>query len=155
MVLADSNYEMNVARGLISGQSVVTRSALNPSTPNGTETSVWVEGGIYPFGTWVAAQKLYVISTSAADTGQTIYIEGLDSSYTYQTETITTNGTTAVATTKNFIRIWTATITSASSNSANAGEITFRLTSGTGTVVAQPVNSNKLARSKLRIISSP
>ena len=49
---------------------------------------------------------------------------------------ITTNGTNAVQTAYNYIRIWTATVTSASSNSANAGEITFRLGSGVGTVVA-------------------
>ena len=136
ITVADSNYEMNVARGLVSGHLPISRSGYLPDSTQNVETSIWVEGGIYPHGTWTTAQKLYVISTSASDTGQTIYIEGLDSNYDYQTETITTNGTTAVATTKNFIRIWTATVTSASSNSANAGEITFRLTSGTGTVVA-------------------
>ena len=136
VVLADSNYYMNVARGLVSGQSVVLRSGYLPDTTQNVETSIWVEGGIYPHGTWTSAQKLYVISTSASDTGQSIYIEGLDSNYDYQTETVTTNGTTAVATTKNFIRIWTATVTSAGAGSANVGEITFRLVSGTGAVVA-------------------
>lgn len=136
LVLADSNYYMNVARGLVDSQEAIIRSAYLPDSTQNVETSVWVEGGIYPFASWTVAQKLYVISTSAADTGQTIYIEGLDANYDYQTETITTNGTTAVATVNNYIRIWTATVTSASSNSANTGEITFRLTSGVGTVVA-------------------
>lgn len=135
-VLADSNYFFNVARGSIPGHSVVVRNAYNPNVSQDTETSVWVEGGIYPHGTWTTAQKLYVISTSAADTGQTIQIEGLDSDYNLQTDTVVTTGTTAVQTTKNFIRIHTATIISSSANSANAGEITFRLGSGTGTVVA-------------------
>jgi hypothetical protein len=136
ITIADSTYEMNVARGLVDNHSAVLRSAYLPDSTQNIETSIWVEGGIYPFATWSSAQKLYVISTSVSDTGQSIYIEGLDSNYDYQTETITTSGTSAVATTKNFLRIWTATITSSSSGAANAGEITFRLTSGAGTVVA-------------------
>jgi hypothetical protein len=136
ITIADSTYEMNVARGLVDSHSAVLRSAYLPDSTQNIETSIWVEGGIYPFATWSSAQKLYVISTSVSDTGQSIYIEGLDSNHDYQTETITTSGTSAVATTKNFLRIWTATITSSSSGAANAGEITFRLTSGVGTVVA-------------------
>lgn len=136
VILADSNYEINVARGLVDGQFAVTRSALNPSVNQNIETSIWVEGGIYPFGTWTTAQQLFVVSSSVSDTGQTILIEGLDSSYNIQTDTITTNGTTGVLTTKSFIRIFTAIVTSASSSSANAGEILFRLGSISGTVVA-------------------
>lgn len=135
-VLADSNYLFNVARGMIPGHTVLVRNAFNPDVSANTETSIWVEGGIYPHGLWTVAQKLYVISTNAGDTGQSIYIEGLDSNYNLQTETVTTNGLTAVATTKNYIRIHTATVVSSSNNSANLGEITFRLGSGTGTVVA-------------------
>lgn len=134
-VIADSNYYMNVARNLVSGQYSVQRSAYMPATPN-SETSIWVEGGIYPHGTWTTASALYVASSSAADTGQTIYIEGLDSSYNPVTATITTNGTSTVSTTQTFIRIFTATITSASNNSANTGDIRFRITSSSGTVVA-------------------
>jgi hypothetical protein len=136
VVLADSNYEMNVARGLVPGHSVMTRSAYNPSVPADTLTSVWVEGGIYPFTTWTTASRLYVASSSASDTGQQILIEGLDSNYVYQSETITTNGTTAVQTTGTYIRIWTATVTQSSVANTNAGEIRFRITSASGTVVA-------------------
>lgn len=134
LTIADSTYEMNVARGLITGQYAVLRSGYNPDCAQGVLESIWVEGGIYPFTSWTVAGKLYVISTSASDTGQQIYIEGLDASYNRINETITTNGTTAVATTQNFIRIWTATIITA--DTPNVGEITFRLTSGVGTVVA-------------------
>ena len=131
-VAADSNYFMNVARGLVTGHQAVTRSAYLAATPS-TETSIWVEGGIYPHASWTSAGVLYVASSSAADTGQTIFIEGLDSSYVYQTDTITTNGTATVTTTKQFIRIYTATITTATTN---AGDIRFRITSASGTVVA-------------------
>lgn len=137
-VIADSNYYMNVARGLVTGQYSVQRSAYIAATPN-TETSIWVEGGIYPHGTWTSASVLYIASSSSADTSLSIFVEGLDSSYNYQSETVTTNasnGTTTVTTAKQYIRIYTATITSASSNSSNAGDIRFRIGSASGTVVA-------------------
>ena len=135
ITIADSTYEMNVARGLLGNQSSVERSAYIPATPN-LETSIWVEGGIYPHGTWTSPSVLYVASSSASDTGQTIYIEGLDSNYNPVTATVTTNGTTTVSTTQTFIRIFTATITNASNNSANAGDIRFRIGSASGTIVA-------------------
>lgn len=137
-VVADSNYYMNVARGLVPGHSSVERSAYMPATPS-TETSIWVEGGIYPHGTWTSAGVLYIASSSEADTNLDIFVEGLDSNYNYQSENVFTNasnGTTTVTTTKQYIRIYTATVVSASSNSSNAGDIRFRITSASGTVVA-------------------
>ena len=136
VIIADSTYELNVARGLVDGQYPFFRSALNPSCDQNVETSIWVEGGIYPHGTWTTAQQLYVVSDNAADTGQTIFIEGLNSFYDYTTATVTTSGTTPVATTQTFIRIYTATITSASTGTANVGEIRFHIGSASGTVVA-------------------
>lgn len=127
-------WYLQVARGLVTGCTYETRSAVNPDCDQDTQESIWVEGGIYPFTSWTTAQKLYVISTSASDTGQSIYIDGLDADYNHIYETVTTNGTTAVATTQNFLRIHTATIVGA--NQVNVGSITFRLVNGTGTVVA-------------------
>lgn len=134
LTLADSTYEMNVARGLIAGQIPVYRSGYNPDCSQNVAESIWVEGGIYPFLSWTVAQQLFMISTSAADTGQQILIEGLDVNYDMISETVTTAGTVAVPTVNNYIRIFTATIISA--DTPNAGEITFRLVNGTGTVVA-------------------
>lgn len=134
VTLTSAPWFLQVARGLVTGTISESRSAYNPDISNATTESIWVEGGIYPFTSWTAADHLYVISTSASDTAQQIYIVGLDASYNRITETVTTNGTTAVQTTNHFLRIHTATIISA--NKPNVGEITFRLTSGTGTVVA-------------------
>ena len=135
ITVADSNYYMNLARGLVDSQYVFTRSALNPDVNQDTLTSIWVEGGIYPHGTWTTAQRLYVVSDNAADVGQTIFIEGLDSNYVYQTDTVTMNGTGGVLSTKSFLRLYTGTITSASTGTANTGEIRFRLGSASGTIV--------------------
>jgi hypothetical protein len=135
VTLTSAPWYLQVARGLVTGCTYEQRSGYNPSIGNGATASIWVEGGIYPYTTWDGtAQKLYIISTSTSDTGQSIYIDGLDSNYNHITETITTNGTTAVATVQNFLRIYKATIVS--NNTPNVGEITFRLTNGTGTVVA-------------------
>lgn len=136
ITVADSNYYMNIARGLVDSQYVFSRSALNPDVSQNIETSIWVEGGIYPHGTWTTAQRLFVVSDNAADTGQTILVEGLDSNYNYISNTVVTNGTDGVLTTSSFIRIHTGTVISASNNSANTGEIRFKLGSNTGTVVA-------------------
>jgi hypothetical protein len=135
IIVADSNYEMNVARGLVDGQYVFSRSALNPSVDQDVLTSIWVEGGIYPHGLWTTAQRLFVVSDSTADTGQTIFIEGLDSNYVYQTDTVTTNGTSGVLSTKSFLRLYTATVTSASTSTANTGEIRLKLGSNSGLTV--------------------
>lgn len=134
VTLTSAPWFLQVARGLVTGTSFEVRSAYNPDCANNTTESIWVEGGLYPYSSWTSAQKLYIISTSDSDTGQTILIDGLDSNYDPITETITTTGTSAVATTKNFLRIHYARITSA--DTPNVGEITFRLTNGTGTVVA-------------------
>lgn len=134
VTLTSAPWFLQVARGLVTGTKFESRSGYNPSIGNGVTASIWVEGGIYPFTSWTLAQKLYVISTSASDTGQSLLIDGLDANYLPITETITTNGTTAVATTNNFLRIHFAQIVSA--DTPNIGSITCRLTSGTGTVVA-------------------
>lgn len=134
VTLTSAPWYLQVARGLVTGTASESRSGYNPDIAQAAAESIWVEGGIYPFTSWTTAQHLYVISTSASDTAQSIYIDGLDADYNHIYETVTTNGTTAVVTTKNFLRIHTATIVSA--NTPNVGSITFRLASGVGTVVA-------------------
>lgn len=98
---------------------------------SGTQT-VWSAGGLYPWSAFATgAETLYIISTSTADTG-TVTIKGLDSDYNFQEETVTATGTTAVATTKTFARIYRMQYTGAA---VNAGTVTARVNSGTGTVV--------------------
>lgn len=132
LTIADSTYEMNVARGLVDGQYQELKNGYASGINSGAEVTVWNQSSLYPWSSWTVAQKLYVISTSASDTGQTLRIEGLDASYNKITEDVITNGTTAVATTQNFLRLNRGYIVSGNSN---VGVITERLSSGTGTVV--------------------
>jgi len=98
----------------------------------GTSESIWSAGGLYPWASLATAQTIYAISTEAADTG-TLEIQGLDENYALQTTTVTLTGLTALDTgATTFLRIFRMQYTG-----SNAGTITARVTSGTGTVVAQ------------------
>jgi len=98
----------------------------------GASESIWSAGGLYPWASFATAQTIYAISTEAADTG-TLEIQGLDENYALQTTTVTLTGLTAVDTgATTFLRIFRMQYTG-----SNAGTITARVTSGTGTVVAQ------------------
>ena len=100
----------------------------------GTEESIWSAGGLYPWASLATAQTIYAISTDGGDTG-TLEIQGLDENYAIQTTTVTLTGLTAVDTSGDsttFLRIFRMQYTG-----TNAGTITARVTSGTGTVVAQ------------------
>lgn len=94
--------------------------------------SVWSEGGLYPWSVFDAgAVTLFAVSTGA-DTGS-IIVEGLDDNYDEQFETIPLTGTTAVALTKTFRRVHRVEY----ADGANAGAITVRALSGTGTIVGK------------------
>lgn len=102
---------------------------VNNNIVSGTQ-SIWTAGGLYPWSALDNPETLYVISTSTSDTG-TFKLIGLDSNYNHLTETITLTGTVAVPTQNQFKRIFRMI-----STDVNAGVITARTVSGTGTVVA-------------------
>ncbi len=127
------NVYLDVARGAISNSKIVHKFGANFDIDQNTyPESVWTGGGLYPWASLASAQTIYCISTSASDTA-TLTVEGLDADYNEQTETVTLTGTTAVATTNTFIRVFRMTY----EDGANVGDITGRVTSGTGTIVAQ------------------
>jgi hypothetical protein len=99
---------------------------------------VWSGGGAYPWMT--AATALEIVSGSANDaaagTGaRTVVIQGLDINYAEVSQTITLNGTTAVAIPISLFRINAALIASAGTGKVNAGELTIR-DAGAGTTRA-------------------
>jgi hypothetical protein len=128
-----SNFLFDVVRGAIPNAFAVHKFGANFDIDQADDPeSVWTGGGLYPWASLSSAQTIYCISTSASDTA-TLSIEGLDANYDEQTEVVTLTGTTAVATTNTFIRVFRMTY----QDGANVGDITARVTSGTGTVVAQ------------------
>lgn len=130
-------WTLQVAQGLIVGHTTEQISGYNPSTSAGD--AVWSGGTAYPWSNLVTAQTLYLKSSTnnATDRGMSILIDGLDSNYNNQTEVLTLNGTnstTAVASTKQFLRIHSIMC---NGTDTNVGDITTHVTSGTGTIVSK------------------
>lgn len=96
-------FELQVARGLITGHSLVNIFGYQAAIGN-TYVPVWENVTAYSFP--AAPLNLRVYSTSASDTNCRIVITGLDANWNLQTEAvILTNGTTGVLTTNQFIRV--------------------------------------------------
>jgi hypothetical protein len=130
-------WTMQIAQGLIAGHTIEQVTGYNPSTSAGD--AVWSGGTAYPWSSFNTAQTLYLKSSTnnATDRSMSILIDGLDSNYANQTEVITLNATdsrTAVATTKQFLRIHNIYCNGADTN---VGDIITTVTSGTGTIVSK------------------
>lgn len=130
------NY-LNIARGLVPGASVVHKFGANFDCDSGTET-IWTAGGIYPWASIAGAVPLDVISSTNADTGQQVAIEGLDAQYEPLREVVTLTddgaGTPTNTTTINpFIRVFRMY---GVSNEGVAGTVNAKI-AGTSTILAQ------------------
>ena len=126
-------FYLDVSRDAIPNAFSVHKFGANFDIDQNTDPeSVWTGGGLYPWSSLASAQTIYCISTSASDTA-TLSIEGLDANYNEQTETVTLTGTTAVTTSNTFIRVFRMTY----EDGANVGDITARVTSASGTIVAK------------------
>ena len=123
---------LDIARGAISNSKIVHKFGANFDIDQADDPeSVWTGGGLYPWASLSSAQTIYCVSTSASDT-TTLTLEGLDANYDEISETVTLTGLTAVTTTNQFLRVFRMTY-----DATNVGNIEARVTSATGTVVAQ------------------
>jgi len=93
---------LQASRGLVSGVTPFNMFGYQ-SAIGTTFIPVWENTTTYTYP--VSAQTMYLWSTSSSDTSVQILVNGLDSSYNLQSETVTLNGTTVVATTKQYLRI--------------------------------------------------
>jgi len=105
---------------------------------------VWDGGGTYSF--LDSAVVLYIESDSTTDTiggtgAITIQIQGLDSLWALQLETVTITGTADVVTTNKWIRVFRMKVLTAGSNATNNGVIQLYDSLGTR-VIAQIGASN-------------
>lgn len=133
-------FELQVSRGQIPAHYPQFKFGFNPDVDNATET-VWAEGGLYYHP--VSATQMTVSSSSDDDTAnegdgaRTVELFGLDADYNEISETILLDGTSAVTTTKSFLRINRGIIRSAGDNEVASGTIYV----GTGTVtLGKPAN---------------
>lgn len=97
------DWYLAVARGQILGASVVNIYGYQAAVDS-TAIPLWENATVYTYPSSASTMLLY--SSSASDTNVSILINGLDSSYNSQSETLTlTNGTTGVTTVKSYLRI--------------------------------------------------
>ena len=117
--------DLAIARGHTQGYRALYKFGYNPDV-NGTEETVWSEGGNY---VWPDnAGTVFASSSSANDTGggtgaNTITIQGLDEDYNEIEESITLNGQTQVATQLSYLRVYRAFVTLAGSSGTSGGTI--------------------------------
>ena len=131
-----SDYRLDVARDKIADVSSFALIGINPDVGITTE-DITDQGGTFVYPT--AAETWEVISSDAndddGDTGaRTVLITGLDTDYNEITETVTLNGTSAVATTETtWFRPKSVLVVTAGSTLSNEGTITVRVSGGGAT----------------------
>lgn len=128
--------DLAVARGHSNGYRSIYKFGYNPDV-DGTEETVWGNGGNYP---WFTGElTVFISSSSANDSGtgtgaRTILIQGLDEDYKEIEETITLNGQTQITSQLSYLRIYRAFVTLAGSGGSAAGIIYIGSSGATGGV---------------------
>lgn len=143
-------FDLQVARGQIYGHSTVNIFGANGSfTTTGTYLPVWENLTAYTYP--VAATTMHLassVNTGSDKSGATILIQGLDASYNMISEIVALNGTTAVVTTKSYLRINNISVNSGTPT----GTITLKDLTDT-TTYAQITAGN--GRSQMSIYTVP
>ena len=136
--------DLAIARGHTAGYRALYKFGYNPDV-NGTEETVWAQGGNYP---WLDnAVTMFVSSSSVNDasggTGaNTIIIQGLDEDYNEIEETVVLNGQTQVATQLSYLRVYRAFVTLAGSSGTSGGTIYIGSSGASGGVPNGTVYAN-------------
>lgn len=91
----DTSTFFEIAKGNVPGSSTDFIIAENPGLAADTPELIWDQTGAYTYLT--ADTQLFVSSSSAADTTQTLLITGLDDTYTEVQRTVTVNDQSQVA----------------------------------------------------------
>ena len=131
-----TEQNINIARGLIRGASVIHKFGRNPNVGGAPET-IWMNGGTYTYLT--SASTVYVSGADAQDgaagTGaRTVTVQGLDANYNEIEETLTVDGAVS---TQSFLRVYRAFVASAGSLQTNKGNVLVSTgAGGGGTVLA-------------------
>jgi hypothetical protein len=122
-----ADWQMQVARGLVTGASQVNIFAFSDSVKT-TLYTLWELTGTTQYAFPASAVTMTLASTSASDnTRATTLVSGLNSTWDAITETVTLNGTSNVTTTNQFLRINSMVMTSTGTGqTTNVGTITAK-----------------------------
>jgi len=132
------NYFFEISRGNVPGASTITKFGLNEDVDIASvPEDLWGVTGVYVQPT--AARVHNFVSTAAGDT-MTILIRGINSSYNAQSETITMNGTTPVATVNTYYHIHLMQNTGSTNN---AGTITGTAAVDGTVSISMPIGYNQ------------
>lgn len=140
------DFNLQVARGQIQGHSTLNIYGYQPSVST-SFIPIWENATAYTYP--VSAITMY-LSGTAGDTAQ-ISISGLDSAYKAISETVTLNGATPVATTKQYFRVNNMAVTVGSST--NPAGIVY-LKNLAGTVTYAQINAG-VGRTQMAIYTVP
>lgn len=156
------SHDLEVSRGNIPGATAVFKFGYNPDV-NGTEETIWNNGGDYDWSALTVATRIYFSSTSSDDAiagigARQVVIKGLDANYVEITDTVDLTGQTQAATTQEFLRVNRTYVLTAGSSGTSIGTIygssEVGATGGvpTGNVV---VNMGLLNQSQLGLYTVP
>jgi len=119
-------FDLQVARTQIDGHSTVNIYGYGGAITTST-IPAWENATAYTFP--VAATTMNLVSTvntGGDKTGTSILIQGLDANYAVISETLTLNGTTAVVTTKSYLRINSISVSAITAGANPTGVITLK-----------------------------
>lgn len=123
--LYSAPWDLQVARGKVPGVVQINIFGYSNTVSNSSWQPLWEDGTLnYP----AAASTMNVSSNSTLDDSNAqVLLTGLDANYALISETVTLDGTANVATTKQFLRINTATmIKPGTGQNSNMGYINIR-----------------------------
>jgi hypothetical protein len=135
---ATRDFYLEVAKGNIPGHTHINKFGHNPTADEGDD--IWGGGGVYPFYP-TAAVDVDIVSTSTDDdTGGIgaiqVIVQGLDTNWDEQQETVTLNGTGVVQLSNTYVRLFRAWVHEAGTSNTNIGDITaFARSTGSGVTI--------------------
>jgi len=111
----EQNYQ--IARGLIRGASSIHKFGAVPQLSINTTGTCWDKNDtLYPWSALTSASVLTAQAVNASDDGKILTVEGLDSNYEPQTDTITLSSSGTASTTKQFLRVYRGYISTGANN---------------------------------------
>ena len=162
-LLPIQSHDLEVSKGNIPGATAIFKFGYNPDV-NGTEETVWNNGGDYNWSALTTEAIIYFSSTSVNDSiaaagARQVVVQGLDANYVEITDTVDLNGQTQVGTSQRFLRVNRAYVLTAGSAGTSLGTIYGSNEVGatgagvpTGNIV---VNMGLLNQSQLGIYTVP
>ena len=126
-----NDFFFDVARGARSGYTPIHAFGNNADVDAAED----VGAGAFVFS--AVAASLEIDSDSTDDDGapvgtgaRTCLVEGVDADWVYKSQTVTMNGTTAVALTGTWLRVNKVTVATAGSTGSNVGTVVVRVVAG-------------------------